>query len=465
MCLAKLQRQTSIICPSVLSHSQMGAMINLVPKVSGEAVLLEALFGLMKRVLRFAFKRNKAIDRAASAAARMRAFLGIREIFTLKEIFFGTSTTSPEALLLKTHALDLFTRLICTHQKLGNVERNEYLGIFKHGFTACAQVIKARLVDAAQHLSAAETEFVRSFLRLFQKVLQKRVPLDAQIFESRNDLVNLFFFPLLSLDERELALFAEDPKEFVHYGQDVIDKHHSRTLKCDVFLLFDLLCEKADGFHVFVSDYLGQLLLYTSHFLLFNDAAASRLESLYSQAPPGSFVASLESLFPSPRNHFEHSLLKFLGEDASTRLSFSSARAAKKFYEDRGRGRRESALRRFPADVDGAALTPDHALQYLEKTLQLLTSTAGIADSRGDIEARLAGAVELATLPLLLLDSSLVLVRFFNFFTFTCDVLFCDSGLRMVVFFAFDFLSEPDQAGRSSRTPSGRPSSSRWFPR
>lgn len=357
ICLAKLQKQNQLILPSILKNEQMSILINLISKISGNKFLLDAVFCLMKRILRFSFKEDKANLRE-KAIERMKSFLKINEIFTLKEYFFRTKVSQPEDLLLKTHLLDLFARIISTHHKLDFIRQNEYLGIFKDGFTSSLNIINTRIQKQKQLLTDPEIKFLRSFIRLFQLIIKKNVPLDSQVFENRNNLINLFFFPLLSLDKNEHNYISENPKQFVLYGQDLVDKKSSRTLKCEVFLLFEIFCEKVDGFLVFMSEYLTKVILYTSYFVLFNDAQHSRLETIYKDPESNSFAQSLQNLFQSPKSHFENNLLKFLGEDDLTKFSFNSALILKQFYEERGKGNRNCAFRQFPDDIESES--PDN---------------------------------------------------------------------------------------------------------
>ena len=352
-CLAKLQKQDKIFFPHLLQNSQMTLLIRLVPKLSENRLLLDAVFCLMKRVLRFAFKEDKSVDQGPSAVERMKSFLKLNELFSLKEIFFRTEATKTENLLLKTHVLELFARIISNHHKLGFVRHNEYLGIFKNGFTSSVGIIKTRIIGQKQLLLAPEQKFLRSFIRFFHLIVKTNVPMDTQIFESRNELVNFFFFPLLTADEKEQEYSAENPMELVHYAQDLIDKKRSKTLKCEVFRLFEMLSERSDGFLVFVSEYLSNVILYTGYFVLFNHAQHSRLESIYDDSQSNAFVRSIRSLFPVPKSHFEQSLLQFLGEDSSTKYTFNSVLMVKQFYEERGRGNRNSYLRSLPQDIHG----------------------------------------------------------------------------------------------------------------
>ena len=48
------------------------------------------------------------------------------------------------------------------------------------------------------------------------------------------------------------------------------------------------------------------------------------------------------------------------------------------------------------------------------------------------------------TLPLLLIENSLVLLRLFNFFTFSCDYLYTKNteSIRSMVYYAFSFLGK-----------------------
>lgn len=89
-------------------------------------------------------------------------------------------------------------------------------------------------------------------------------------------------------------------------------------------------------------------------------------------------------------------------------------------------------------------LTQESPIDYLEKALQLLGSVVNIVIRRKDIKKKLICFVGQMTLPLLLIENSLVLLRLFNFFTFSCDYLYTKNteSIRSMVYYAFSFLGK-----------------------
>jgi hypothetical protein len=370
MSISKLQQSSKYVNLEILQNSQMSLLINLIPKIHQFHHLSESVFNLIKLVLELTIKEGVIPNHKQIVIEKISNFLKIREIFSLKELFFRSEIKTEESLVFKTRILSLFIKIISIHQKLKLIKHNEYLGVFKHSFSDIVKLIQNRSFTQKQNFTSLEIKFIRTFLKLFKLIVKKNISMDTQIFESRNDLINLFFFPLMSFDEHEQESFEEDPKEFVFYGQDIIDMKKSETLKCEVFGLFDLLCEYIDGFHVFTCDYLSQIIMYCTYDVLFNDQASSQLEAYYMESTKSkhsqtesnpsnpkmkSFVESLKSMLIRPKEELEKKLVEYLTNDKpdSYSYNFGSLLNMKEFYEQKKGSKARSFSGTFPTDIQG----------------------------------------------------------------------------------------------------------------
>jgi hypothetical protein len=309
------------------------------------------IFTLLRKIIQFSLKPSKNVNYLDLHRQKLKDILKLEEIYTLKNFMFQSNILKPEDIELKISILGLFIIIIKHHHQLKFIEHNQYFGIFKEAFNDSIKIIQ----NKNNFFKSNEIKFLRTFLDLFYFTVENNIPMEIQVFENRNNLMNSFFFPLISMEEQEAQDLTENPKEFVFYGQDFVDMKKSKTLKCQVIRLFETLCKNADGFHIFACDYLNQVLLYCIYYCLFNDPQHSKLESIYTstESPQFSFTYYLNLIWGSPRNKFEKSLLKFLGQGEEASHQFPSVLELKQFYERKNRGKVEIASRIMPVDVEG----------------------------------------------------------------------------------------------------------------
>lgn len=335
----------------------MKILINLIEPTKTFSEISRTLFSVKNKIFAFALKPSQNVNHQQLCQSRLKCILDLNEMYTLKNMFFRSDILDSNNLVIKTKILGFFITVIKKHHELKFIKNNEYIGIFKQSFKDSIKILqnKAPRLFFSEH----ETQFLQTFLRLFQFSVKKHVPMDIEVFESRNELITKFFFPLLSLEEKEASDLQENPKEFVNYAHDYVDSKNSQTLKSQVLLLFETLCEFTDGFHVFACDYLSQVLLYSIFYSLFYDAAHSKLESIYCHTTSGLYstlVNFMNSIWGCSRQKFEQLLLSFLGVDSSSNSRFASVLEVREFYDQHHRGKQETLFRVFPIDIEGIVI-------------------------------------------------------------------------------------------------------------